>query len=107
MSQKPALRVYNIRPGFIDDSGAKLREGKKSFTYALADKLAPALKSVYPSGVSPTGKLAEVLVQCVEETREAEQVRKKFEGKGVKWEGEGDQVGVLIENVGMRRLAGL
>lgn len=107
MSESPSLRVYNVRPGFIDDSGAKLKEGKKSFMYALADRLAPALKILYPSGHSPTGNLAEVLVRCVEETGGPEEVKKMMMGKGITWEGEGDGVGVLIENVGMRRLAGL
>ena len=34
----PSLRVYNIRPAFIDDEGAKLKEGSKPFTYALMDQ---------------------------------------------------------------------
>ena len=65
------------------------------------------LRAVYPNGVSPTGKLAEVLLKCVEEKNAAEEVRKTFEGKGVSWDGEGESIGVLIENVGLRRLAGL
>lgn len=69
--------------------------------------MAPALRAIWPSGVSPTGKLAEVLVRCAEETGEANVVRRELEGKGVTWEGKGTGVGVLIENVGLRRLAGL
>ena len=103
----PSLRIYNVRPAFIDDTGAKLKEGSKPFSYALMDKMAPVLRLAWPSAVSPTGKLAEVLLCCAEEQGPKEEVKKAFEGKGVTWEGNGDGVGVLIENVGMRRLAGL
>ena len=65
------------------------------------------LRAVYPSGVSPTGGLAEVLVRCALEEGGSEEVRRGLDGKGVEWEGEVDGVGVLIENVGVRRLAGL
>ena len=104
----PSLRIYNVRPAFIDDTqDDKLKEGKKPFVYALMDRMAPALRTVWPSGVSPTGKLAEVLVKCVEEVGGKEEVERAYQGKGVSFDGQGDGVGVLIENVGLRRLAGL
>lgn len=103
----PSLQIFNVRPGFIDDSEAQLRDGKKSFSYALMDRMAPALRLAYPNGVSPTGKLADVLVKCAEKQGTNAEVRKTFEGKGVTWEGQGQGLGLLIENVGMRRLAGL
>ena len=71
-------------------------------------KIAPVLRLAWTSAVNSTGKLAEVLLRCVEEEQESkEEVKKVIEGKGVTWEGEGDGVVVLTENVGMRRLAGL
>ena len=104
----PSLRIYNVRPAFIDDTqDGKLKEGKKSSMYALMDKIAPALRAVWPSGVSPTGKLAEILVKCVEEVGAKGEVERAYRGKGVSFDGQGDGVGVLIENVGLRRLAGL
>ena len=71
------------------------------------DKVAPVIRAAYPSVVSPTGKLAEVLVGCVEEQGAKEDVERAYRGKGVGFDGEGEGVGVLIENVGVRRLAGL
>lgn len=105
----PSLRIYNVRPGAIDDTGAKLKEGNKSLLYNVMDKAVPILRAVWTNGVSPTGKLAEVLLRCVEEGGDSSEVRKSFEGKGVIWEGGTDRsdVAVLIENVGLRRLAGL
>lgn len=103
-----SLRVYNVRPAFIDDTqDSKLKEGKKSSMYSLMDKMAPVLRAAWPSGVSPTGKLAEILVRCVEEKGTKEEVEKAYQGKGVSFDGEGEGVGVLIENVGLRRLVGL
>ncbi|KAK4692513.1 hypothetical protein P7C71_g4714, partial [Lecanoromycetidae sp. Uapishka_2] len=103
----PSLRIFNVRPAFIDDTGAQLKEGKKSFSYALMDKMAPALRLAWPNGVSPTGKLAEVLVRCVENQGTNTEIRENFEGRGVTWEGQGQAIGLLIENTGVRRLAGL
>lgn len=56
--------------------------------------------------VSPTGPLAEVLVRCAEETAAKEDVRAQMEGKGLVIE-QGAALGVLLENTGIRRLAGL
>ena len=104
-----SLRIYNVRPGAIDDSGAKLKEGNKSVMYNVIDKAMPLVRAVWPNGVIPTGKLAEILLKCVEEEGGSQEVKKAFEGKGVSWEGGGDadSVAVLIENIGIRRLAGL
>ena len=70
------------------------------------DKIAPVLRLVWPSAMSPTGKLAEVLLRCVEEQRSKKEAKKAFEKRGRFWEGDGDVIEVLIENVGMR-FAGL
>ena len=108
MATHPSLRVFNVRPGFIDDTqDGKLKEGKKSFSYALMDKVAPALRAAWPNAVSPTGILARVLVKCVEEWGGKEEVERVYGGKGVSFEGQGEGVAVLIENVGLRRLGGL
>lgn len=65
------------------------------------------LRAALPASVIPTGNLADVLVKCVEETGKKDEVKRALEGKGVTWDSEGEDVGVLIENVGVRRLAGL
>lgn len=75
--------------------------------YAFMDKIAPVLRVAWPSGVSPTGKLAEVIVRCVEEKGAKEEVERAYQGKGVSFDGEGEGVGVLIDSGGLRRLAGL
>ena len=98
----------HVRPAFIDDTqDAKLKEGKKSFSYSLLDTMAPVLRAAWPSGVSPTEELAEILVKRVEEKRAKEEAKRAHQGKGVGFDGEGEEVGFLIENVGLRRLAGL
>ena len=71
------------------------------------DKMAPVLRAAWPNGVSPTGKLVEVLLRCTEEQGTSEEIKKAFEGKGVTWDGEVERAGALIENMRMRRLAGL
>ena len=53
------------------------------------------------------GKVPEVLLRCAEEQGTSEEIKKSFEGKGVTWDGEVERAGVLIENIGIRRLAGL
>lgn len=75
--------------------------------YALMDKVAPAMRAAWPSAVSPTGKLAEVLVKCAEELGTKEDVERVYRGVGTSFDRQGEGVGVLIENVGLRRLAGL
>lgn len=96
----PSLRVFNVRPGCIDDTGSQLKEGKKSFAYTVIGKMAPVLSLAWPNGVSPTGQMAGVLVRCLEERGTKTEVREAFEGKGVKG------TGFSIENTGIRRLRG-
>ena len=107
ISTHPSLRIFNVRPGFIDDTqDGKLKEGKKSFSYGLMDKVAPVLRAILPNGVSPTGVLAQILVKCVEEQGGREEVERVYGGKGVSLEGQGEGVGVLIQYVGVRWLGG-
>ena len=75
--------------------------------YSSMDKLAPVLRVAWPSGVSPTGALAGLLIRCVEGQGRRGEVEKAYQGKGVSFDGQGEEVAVLIENVGLRRLAGL
>ena len=110
MSEQPSLRVYNVRPGFIDESADRRKEaggGNQPVVYKFTKVLAPAFRTLYPSGVSPTKSLADVLVSCVERQDSAEKIKVSMQGRGVTWEGKGEQVGVLVANVGVRRLAGL
>ena len=109
-SEHPSLRIYNVRPGFIDESGDKRKESggtNKPLAYKILEPLAPVFRTFYPSGVSPTQPLAEMLVTLVERQDPAEDIKVSMQGRGVTWEGEGEQVGILIANVGVRRLAGL
>ena len=47
-------------------------------------KIAPVLRLAWTSAVNSTGKLAEVLLRCVEEGQESkEEVKKVFEGKAL------------------------
>ena len=71
------------------------------------DKIAPVFRLVWSSAMSPTGKLTGVLLRGVEEQRSKKEVKKASDKRGIIWEGDGDVVEVLIENVGMRRFAGL
>lgn len=103
----PCLRIFNVRPGLIDDGAKPLRDGPKQFSYRIMDAIAPALRTLWPSTVIPTASLAEVLVHsCAEETDGKDEVAAKVVGKGVTVD-DGEQLGVLIENVGLRRLAAL
>ena len=97
-----------MRRGFVDDGDAKLSERKKSFVYSMVDMvLGSLITTLSPGRAIPTGPLATALLRCAEEKGPADKVRKHLDGQGVTWEGEGDRVGVLVENVGLRRLAGL
>lgn len=66
----------------------------------------PLLRIIWPSGVSPTGPLAELLERCATETAPKEDVKAQIQGTGVTIE-EGDTLGVLLANKGVRRLTGL
>lgn len=68
--------------------------------------MAPAWRILWPNSVIPNTSLADVLVRyCAEEKNGKDEVVAKLVGKGVAVE-DGEQLGVLIENVGLRRLAG-
>ena len=95
-----------MRPAFIDDQGNHLKQGSKPFSYKMMDYAAPLFRILTPSFVSPAKHLAEVLVLCAKEERGKEEARGWLEGKGVTWE-ENVPFGVLIENVGLRQLAGI
>ncbi|KAL9021138.1 MAG: hypothetical protein Q9185_001677 [Variospora sp. 1 TL-2023] len=105
-SEHPGLRIWNVRPAFIDETQSPLREGPSVLTKWLADRVAPAFRTLWPNGVTPTGPLAEVLVRCAEETAAKEDVVARLGGKGVAIE-QGATLGVVIENEGIRRLADL
>ncbi|MCJ1266674.1 hypothetical protein MMC22_006559 [Lobaria immixta] len=103
----PSLRIFNVRPGFIDDRGKPLKDGAKHFSYRVMDAAAPVFRTLWPSAMIPTTSLADVLVRCcAEETNGRDELAAKLAGKGVTVE-DGERLGVLIENVGLRRLAGL
>jgi len=56
-----ALRVYNVRPGYVDPP--KHHRPRSIMTKILVEHvLAPALRLLLPSQVSPTGPLSKVLV---------------------------------------------
>lgn len=104
----PLLRIYNVRPAFIDDTqDAEPKQGKRPSSYALMDEMGPVLRADRPSGVTPSGKLAGVQVRCVEEQGAGEELERAYQGKGLSFDGETEGVGSLTENVDWRRLAGL
>ncbi|KAI4201497.1 MAG: hypothetical protein LQ348_001634 [Seirophora lacunosa] len=105
-SEHPGLRIWNVRPAAIDETQNPLKEGPSPLVKRLADRALPAVRALWPSVVTPTGPLAEVLVRCAEETATKEDVRAQMEGKGLVIE-QGAALGVLLENMGIRRLAGL
>ncbi|KAL8652649.1 MAG: hypothetical protein Q9210_002559 [Variospora velana] len=105
-SEHPGLRIWNVRPAFIDETQSSLKEGPSVLAKWLTDRVAPAFRALWPNGVSPTGPLAEVLVRCAEETAAKEDVVAQLEGKGVAIE-QGATLGFVLENAGIRRLAGL
>ena len=106
ISTYPSLRICNVRPAFIDDECNHLKEGRKPFSYRMMDYGAPVLRTLLPSLVSPTKHLAEVLVRCAKEEKGKEETRGWLKGKGVTWD-EDVPFGVLIENIGLRQLAGI
>ena len=71
----------------------------------LSYRIAPLLRTVWPNGVTPTSPLAAISEDCALETSKDE-VKARIQGKGVTVE-EGDTLGVLLANTGIRRLAGL
>ncbi|KAL8885520.1 MAG: hypothetical protein Q9192_006631 [Flavoplaca navasiana] len=105
-SDTPGLRVWNVRPAFIDESQNPLKDGPDMLVKRLSYRIAPLLRTVWPSGVTPTSPLAAISEDCALETDSKEEVKARIQGKGVTVE-EGDTLGVLLANIGIRRLAGL
>ncbi|KAL8841871.1 MAG: hypothetical protein Q9170_000744 [Blastenia crenularia] len=105
-SEHPGLSIWNARPAFIDESQHPLKEGPSPWPKRLADRASPVWRAVWPNGVSPTGPLAGVLVRCAQETESKEDIKGDMGGSGLVIE-EGETTGVLLTNVGIRRLAGL
>ncbi|KAL8756394.1 MAG: hypothetical protein Q9199_002956 [Rusavskia elegans] len=105
-SDHPGLRIWNVRPAFIDESQNSLKDGPDIMLKKLMYRALPLVRTVWPSGVSPTGPLAELLERCALENASKEDVKARVQGTGVTVE-EGDTLGVLLANAGIRRLAGL
>ncbi|KAL9006750.1 MAG: hypothetical protein Q9188_000528 [Gyalolechia gomerana] len=86
-----------------DYAWAAAKEGPSPL---VKDTGGPVWRAVWPNGVSPTGPLAELLVRCAEETVSKEDVKARMGGTGLAIE-DGETLGVLLNNTGIRRLAGL
>jgi len=94
---KPALSVYNLRPGAIDPMGDDPRNKPFSIMGDLPMKIfGPIFKLVYPSLHTPTKSLAEVSLRLA-----VGDGQPLAEGKGVEAEG------WTLRNTAIRRLAGL
>ncbi|KDQ62180.1 hypothetical protein JAAARDRAFT_30081 [Jaapia argillacea MUCL 33604] len=57
-----ALRVFNVRPGFVDPSGTTLHRPRSIGMGILERTVVPLARALMPSQVSPTGVLSKVLV---------------------------------------------
>lgn len=62
-SSSSSLKVYNVRPAYIDPGANVLAERPLVMVEKIVKFLAPVLRTLTPSYVSPTDKLAEVLVE--------------------------------------------
>lgn len=102
----PGLRIWNVRPAFIDESQNPLKDGPDIMLKKVLGRALPLFRTVWPSGVTPAGPLAELLESCALDTASKDDVKARVRGKGVTVE-EGDTLGVLLANTGIRRLAGL
>ncbi|KAL8910152.1 MAG: hypothetical protein Q9171_004530 [Xanthocarpia ochracea] len=105
-SENPGLRIWNVRPAYIDETQNPLKDGSDIVLKKVMDRAVPLLRTVWPSGVTPTGPLAGLLESCALETSSKEDVKARIQGTGVNIE-EGGTLGVLLANTGIRRLAGL
>ncbi|KAK5016645.1 hypothetical protein BJ546DRAFT_120613 [Cryomyces antarcticus] len=92
----PSLQVYNVRPAFIAPGANYLGDRPRGIVEKMADYLTPVLQKCAPSFVSPTDKLAAVLVDLA--AGDGEPVE---EGPGVEANGR------TLRNVALRRLAGI
>jgi len=94
---KPALSVYNLRPGAIDPMGDDPRNKPFSIMGDLPVRvLGPVLRLVYPSMHTPTKSLAEVSVRLA-----VGDGQPLVEGRGIEAEG------WTLRNTAIRRFAGL
>ncbi|KDQ62181.1 hypothetical protein JAAARDRAFT_122488 [Jaapia argillacea MUCL 33604] len=57
-----ALRVFNVRPGYVDQSDSTHHRPRSTGMKILECTVGPVLKTFMPSQVSPTGELSKVLV---------------------------------------------
>ncbi|KAI4233816.1 MAG: hypothetical protein LQ349_004167 [Xanthoria aureola] len=105
-SEYPGLRIWNVRPAFIDESQNPLKDGPDIMLKKVFGRALPLFRTVWPRGVTPAGPLAELLESCTLDTASKDDVKARVQGKGVTVE-EGDTLGVLLTNTGIRRLAGL
>ncbi|KAL9035315.1 MAG: hypothetical protein Q9180_004926 [Flavoplaca navasiana] len=105
-SDTPGLRIWNVRPAFIDESQNPLKDGPDMLVKRLSYRIAPLLRAVWPNGVTPTSPLAAISKDCALETASKDDVKARIQGTGVTVE-QGDTLGVLLANTGIRRLAGL
>ncbi len=62
-SSYPSLKLYNVRPAYIDPDDNFLAERPRAMVDKIANFLAPMVKILTPSYVSPTDKMAEVVVE--------------------------------------------
>ena len=105
-SDFPGLRIWNVRPAYIDESQNPLKDSPDTLVTRLSYRIAPLLRTFWPNGISLTGPLAAISEDCALETGSKDEVKARIQGKGVTIE-EGDTLGVLLPNMGIRRLAGL
>ena len=83
-------------PHSLGDTGPKQKESSRPLSYALMDQAAPVPRLIWPSAMSPTGKLAGNLLRCIEEQQPKEEVKKAFDKKGGMREDDGDVVEILV-----------
>jgi len=92
-----ALRVYNVRPGYVDPH--EHHRPRTAIKKLLVDQaLAPVLRQLMPSQVSPTGTLSRVLVDLATGDGNALQAEK---GSGI------EDGGRTVRSLGIRRLGEL
>ncbi|KAK4958631.1 hypothetical protein LTR28_005437 [Elasticomyces elasticus] len=96
MGTNPALRVYSARPAYIDPEREWLAEKEPTWVDRTAGFVAPVFRTLMPSAVIPTHKLAEALVQLA--VGDGQPVEA---GVGVEHDGR------VLRNTALRRMAGI
>jgi hypothetical protein len=95
----PTFKPYSLRPAGVDPSGHEeiktFVPAKSGLEKAAGVLLLPVLRATYNAMLSPTKDLAKILTDLAAGSGEP------ISGKGVSGEGR------TVENVGMRRLAGI